>query len=594
MRVEPLGRAGSPRRFATGGETSRGRRLVGATDWDDERTAACSATASTDSSSSAGSSPSPAQRICEAAGADLLVRADRDAADLLPAEPLDLERVHQDRQRGVVGRRARGGRSPSVQIASRFLASGALISLPSMPDAAEEDFDGEVRVRHVRWAALRTAASRCWRSRRADGDGDVTVAGPVAHLAEGDRARVVGRWTEHDRYGLQVQAEAAYEASTPTTTTGALKYLTTISRIGQATRRAARRPPRSRRCSSGSTPTRDAALPPLPRMSAAAAGGGRRLVARAAVGARAVPAAGAARSRRLAGAAAGAARPGRGRRRAPRSLPADRGGRRRLRDGGCDRARRGRGGRLARTRAGGTDSRPAGGRGARPHLPARRWLGPRGATRRASYRTGRSTPLRATGWWSSTRVACRGARFRGGAEPGRAPRAPWRRRVLLDLPDPRCARGRPHRGAARRGGCRFKRRLSVVTGGPGTGKTTLVRRSPDSRGRVEHRPRTCAPTGRAARRLEEATGHAATTIHRLLEWIPREGPLRDAELPGRVRPARRRRVEHAQPRRGGDAVRRGVGGDAVVLVGDADQLPPIGAGKPFADLIESGAARSRG
>ena len=102
----------------------------------------------------------------------------------------------------------------------------------------------------------------------------------------------------------------------------------------------------------------------------------------------------------------------------------------------------------------------------------------------------------------------------------------------------------------------FERRLSVITGGPGTGKTTLVAtiaalrraRRPDA-ARCARRP--AAP--RAGSRRRPAT--PATTIHRLLEWIPRRAAARP-ELSDRVRPAGRRRVEHAQPRRRADAVRR--------------------------------------
>ena len=102
--------------------------------------------------------------------------------------------------------------------------------------------------------------------------------------------------------------------------------------------------------------------------------------------------------------------------------------------------------------------------------------------------------------------------------------------------------------------------------------------------------RLCAPTGKAARRLGEATGHEASTIHRLLEWSGEDGGFtRDEADPitGR-RPARRRRGVDAlaAPRH---ALFRAVGQRThVLLVGDADQLPPVGAGRVLDDLLDSG------
>ena len=136
-----------------------------------------------------------------------------------------------------------------------------------MPNLLEDGFDAEVRVRHVRWAAP-DGGFAVLSVEAPDGD-ELTVAGPVAHLSEGDRARVVGHWSEHDRYGLQVQAEAAYELD-PDDAAGALKYLTTISRIGK--RRAKQLVDRygpSVLEQIDADP--DAAFAALPRMSASAA-----------------------------------------------------------------------------------------------------------------------------------------------------------------------------------------------------------------------------------------------------------------------------------------------------------------------------------
>src|SRR5439155_22677303 len=75
----------------------------------------------------------------------------------------------------------------------------------------------------------------------------------------------------------------------------------------------------------------------------------------------------------------------------------------------------------------------------------------------------------------------------------------------------------------------FTSKVLVVTGGPGTGKTTLVNgiiRILEKKGR---RILLAAPTGRAAKRMEEATGRPAKTIHRLLEFNPRSGGFQRAE-----------------------------------------------------------------
>src|SRR5207247_4573749 len=81
----------------------------------------------------------------------------------------------------------------------------------------------------------------------------------------------------------------------------------------------------------------------------------------------------------------------------------------------------------------------------------------------------------------------------------------------------------------------IEHRLTILTGGPGTGKTSAMRALVDLL-RAEHRSvRLCAPTGKAARRLAETTGAEATTIHRLLEWNPELGGFArgpDDPIPG--------------------------------------------------------------
>jgi len=133
----------------------------------------------------------------------------------------------------------------------------------------------------------------------------------------------------------------------------------------------------------------------------------------------------------------------------------------------------------------------------------------------------------------------------------------------------------------------FTARISVLTGGPGVGKTACTRALVAEAEAADMRIALCAPTGRAARRLEEATGHDAQTIHRMLEWMPGREP---AFKPGHPLPADLAIVDESSMLnlRLIEVLLGGLAESThVVFVGDADQLPPIGAGKPFEDLIAS-------
>ncbi len=132
-------------------------------------------------------------------------------------------------------------------------------------------------------------------------------------------------------------------------------------------------------------------------------------------------------------------------------------------------------------------------------------------------------------------------------------------------------------------------RLSLITGGPGTGKTASLRAIAGLAARTGARTMLVAPTGRAAIRMSEASGVRAKTVHSALGWIPGEGPTHDEEDPLAcdlliVDETSMANLELLV------TLFRAVGPRAhVVLVGDADQLAPVGAGKPFAELVSSGA-----
>ncbi len=131
----------------------------------------------------------------------------------------------------------------------------------------------------------------------------------------------------------------------------------------------------------------------------------------------------------------------------------------------------------------------------------------------------------------------------------------------------------------------LEHRLSVITGGPGTGKTATIRLVCAAAQAQKRTIVLVAPTGRAARRMAEATGLDASTVHAALGWIPGEGPAHDEQDP--LEPdvlvcdeTSMANLELLV------ALLRAVGRRThVVLVGDADQLAPVGAGQPFADLV---------
>ncbi len=136
----------------------------------------------------------------------------------------------------------------------------------------------------------------------------------------------------------------------------------------------------------------------------------------------------------------------------------------------------------------------------------------------------------------------------------------------------------------------LQRRLLVVTGGPGTGKTTIIRGFLAALAPDGLRVALAAPTGRAARRLGDATGHEAKTLHRLLEFDPSQQRfLRDADRPLDADAVIIDEVSMMDVPLAA-ALFAAVPQDArVLLVGDADQLPSVGPGAVLDDLLRSAA-----
>lgn len=131
----------------------------------------------------------------------------------------------------------------------------------------------------------------------------------------------------------------------------------------------------------------------------------------------------------------------------------------------------------------------------------------------------------------------------------------------------------------------------VITGGPGVGKTTIVKAIVHLAKLMQRRVALGAPTGRAAKRLGEATSHEAMTIHRLLEYQPHEnGFARGPENPldADLLVIDEASMVDAQLFRAVMAALRP--GSQLVLVGDVDQLPSVGAGSVLSDVIASEAA----
>ena len=133
----------------------------------------------------------------------------------------------------------------------------------------------------------------------------------------------------------------------------------------------------------------------------------------------------------------------------------------------------------------------------------------------------------------------------------------------------------------------------LVTGGPDTGKTTILKGILSLLGQMQLRCVLAAPTGRAAKRLTEVTGEEASTIHRLLEANIDQNTgkmffLRDEDMPLKADAVIVDEMSMVDIQLLHSLLKAIPAGKRLILVGDPDQLPPVGPGFPFSDMLRSG------
>jgi exodeoxyribonuclease V alpha subunit len=463
-------------------------------------------------------------------------------------------------------------------------------NVTAMSDALHgESFDDEVTAQRFRyrddeagWAVLQASA--------ADGQ-DITLVGPLAHLSQGERARVVGSWVEDPRYGMQVKVTRA-EPLDPADAESLALFLRAVKHIG---------PKRAERLVAHfGAPATLQAIDDDPGRALAAAGLSRRALAEAVSSWEELragrnlhlllaPHGLAYLTRRLIQAYGDAAS------RVVRDRPYELTSVFGVGFAIADRIARGLGcppEDPERARAAAVHLLVEAERGGSTCLPTDELVREL-AQLLAVQVTGaelepllRAGELVQEGRWVYRRVTAE-------LEQELAERvaellalpAAERFREAGDVPPAKAEKLTDEQQAGVRAALRY--RLSVITGGPGTGKTASIKAIARAASLASARVLLVAPTGRAAVRMSEASGLRAQTVHSALGWIPGEGPLHDQQDPLLcdlliVDESSMANLELMV------ALLRAVGPEThVVLVGDADQLAPVGAGKPFAELVES-------
>ena len=514
-----------------------------------------------------------------------------------------METIVQRHDRYVVVEKIAGPEGEIVEQTRPAAAAGRLTrgyvpAAPMIEGTPGTPFEGEVLIRRRRWSSDESGFAVI----DADRDGDeLVLVGTIAHLEERERVRIAGVWQDDRRFGMQVKVATA-RAARPGGRRRAAAYLKRVKHVGPGRAERLLAALRRRRARGRSTATRTPrSAPPGSTRGAPTRRSGRGT--------------GCGRAARCTCCSPRTGSPGSSR--ASRSHYGDRAHhivRERpyeltsvfgvgfhtadtiARAGGVPR-------RLPGTRTRRRDPRAGRGGEGRLDVPAGR--GARGEARaRCSAPAPPAELLRemdadgelvldvdaAGAVWAyrpptaalEAELAQQSASWRAGrpADSGPGP--------------PRCARRRP-RPRARAGG-RGPRRVRVAP--LDRHRRPRHRQDRDDPADLRRRRRRSggrsllvAPTGRAARRMAESTGVEASTIHSALGWIPGQGPTVD-ELGVDLLIVDETSMANLELL---VTLLRAVGGRThVVLVGDADQLAPVGAGKPFAELVEAQGGAGRG